>query len=203
MSKPTMHTATHSVAHSVTPEAEFDWLMSLALDDQLDGDAQARFDALVADDPELAEAWRAWQWIDHEFSTTPAVTPSSGFVQRFELRLAEAEKERQQRVWLLSMTMALLAVALVFAITAGVGFFIFLTQGQWVGAQLRSLALVYTSINLWLTTLGEMANTLFNTPQAQVAMGVYVLASLGVVIAWVQLLRRSAHLERALPTSSE
>ena len=43
--------------------AEFDWLMSLALDEQLDASEQARFDALLGDHPELAGAWQAWRWI--------------------------------------------------------------------------------------------------------------------------------------------
>lgn len=191
MSEPTMHAA--------APEAEFDWLMSLALDNQLDDDEQMRFDAWLASDPELAESWRAWQWIDSEFTATPALTPPSGFVQRFELRLAEAEKERHQRVLLLSTAAATLAVALVFALTTSLGVFVFLTQGQWVGGQVRALALAYTSANLWLTTLGETVNALINTPQVQVAGGVYVLLLVMLVAGWVQLLRRSAHLDRALP----
>jgi len=190
MSEQTIHTA--------TAEAEFDWLMSLALDDALDPDAQARFDAYLADDPALAESWRAWQWIDSEFTATPALTPPSGFVQRFDLRLAEVENERQQRVLLLSSATALLAVALVFMVTAGMGAFVFLTQGQWMGEQVRALALAYTFAHLWLATLGETVNTLINTPQAQFAAGVYALLLVMLVVAWVQLLRRSARLEKAL-----
>ncbi len=129
--------------------------MSLALDEQLDADEQARFDALLTDDPDLAEAWQAWQWIDSEFAATPALTPPSGFVQRFDLRLAEVEKERQQRVLLLSAALALLAVGmLALCMTAGLGAFVFLTQGQWVGEQVRALALAYTSANLWFATFG-------------------------------------------------
>lgn len=190
MSEPTMHAA--------TPEAEFDWLMSLALDDQLDGDEQMRFDAWLASASERVESWRAWQWIDSEFTATPALTPPSGFVQRFELRLAEAEKERHQRVLLLSTATATLAVALVFALTTSLGVFIFLTQGQWVGGQVRALALAYTSANLWSATLGDTVNALINTPQAQVAGGVYVLLLVVMVAGWVHLLRRSANLDRAL-----
>jgi hypothetical protein len=41
-------------------------------------------------------------------------------------------------------------------------------------------------------------NALINTPQVQVAGGVYVLLLVMLVAGWVQLLRRSAHLDRAL-----
>lgn len=189
--------------HAAMSEAEFDWLMSLALDDELDADGQARFDALLADAPDLADAWRAWQWIDSEFTATPALTPPSGFAQRVELRLAEVEKERQQRVFLLSSAAALLAVTLVFAATAGLGAFVFLTQGQWVGEQVRALALAYTSANLWLATVGETVTAVTNTPQAQFAAGLYALLLVMLVIGWVQLLRRSARQERALPVATE
>lgn len=189
--------------HATTPAAEFDWLMSLALDNELDADAQARFDALLTDDPDLADAWRAWQWIDREFAATPALTPPSGFAQRFDLRLAEVEKERQQRVLLLSSAAALLAVTLVFAMTAGLGAFVFLTQGQWLGEQVRALALAYTSANLWFATVGETANAAISTPQAQLAGGLYALLLVMLVAGWVQLLRRSAHLEKAMPASIE
>lgn len=182
-------------------EAEFDWLMSLALDDALDHAEQARFDALLADAPDLAESWRAWQWIDSEFTATPALTPPSGFVQRFDLRLAEVEKERQQRVLLLSSAAALLAVVLVFMTMAGMGALVFLTQGQWVGAQVRALALAYTSAHLWFATLGETVNAMINTPQAQLAAGLYALLLVMLVFGWVQLLRRSARLEKALPVT--
>ncbi len=189
--------------HMDTPEAEFDWLMSLALDHALDADEQARFDALLADDPDLAMSWRAWQWIDSEFAATPALTPPSGFVQRFELRLAEAEKERQQRVLLLSSAAALLAVTLVFALTTGVGVFVFLTQGQWVGEQMRALTLAYTSTQLWFAAIGDAVQTMLSTPQVQFAGGVYVLLLIMLVVGWVQLLRRSAQVERPLPMMTE
>lgn len=185
------------------PEAEFDWLMSLALDDALEAEEQVHFEALLAADPDLATSWRAWQWIDSEFAATPALTPPSGFVQRFELRLAEAEKERQQRVLLLSSAAALLAVALVFAMTAGVGVFVFLTQGQWVGEQMRALTLAYTSTNLWLAAVGDAVNAVLNTPQAQYAAGVYVFLLVLLIIGWVQLLRRSAQVERSLSVMLE
>lgn len=174
-----------------TTSAEFDWLMSLALDDQLDPAAQARFAALLASEPQYADAWRDWQWIDREFEATPAVTPASGFVNRFALHLAEQEQQRQQRLLLLSVALALVASWLVFASTAGVGAFVFLTQGQWVGEQVRTLALAYTSVSLWLRSGGEALATLANTPQAQVAGALYALVIVLMVTVWIRLLGRS------------
>lgn len=184
----------------VTPqlEAEFDWLMSLALDGQLDATEQVRFDTLVADHEQLAVVWKAWQWIDSEFDATPSLAPSTGFVQRFELRLAEEEKQRQQRVLLLSTALALMALLVVFLSTASVGAFVFLTQGQWLGEQIRSLALAYTSVNLWFTSGLDTVASFAQTPQAQVVGVLYALMMVGLVAAWVQLLRRSARLDGSI-----
>lgn len=184
-------------AHVVTPqiEAEFDWLMSLALDDRLDADERARFEALAADHEELALAWKAWQWIDSEFVATPSLTPSSGFVQRFEMRLAEQEQQRQQRVLLLSAALGLMALVVVFFSTAGVGAFVLLTQGQWLGEQIRSMVLAYTSANLWFTSSLDAVASISRTPQAQIVGAFYALVMVLMMMAWVQLLRRSARLD--------
>jgi len=176
-------------------EAEFDWLMSLALDDQLDGDERARLDTLTAEHEDLALTWKAWQWIDREFSATPSLTPPSGFVQRLEARLAEQEQQRQQRVLLLSAALAMMALFVVFLATAGVGMFVLLTQGHWIGEQIRLLALTYTSANLWIASSVEAAAAVARTPQAQVVGALYAAAMVAMVTAWVQLLRRSARLD--------
>lgn len=177
-------------------EVEFDWLMSLALDDQLDDDERIHLEALTAEHEELAVAWRAWQWIDSEFNATPSVTPPSGFVQRFEARLAAQEQQRRQRVLLLSATLAVMALFIVFFSTAGVGAFVLLTQGHWIGEQIRMLTLAYTSANLWLTSSIEAAAAFAQTPQAQVVGALYAVVVALMVAAWVQLLRRSARFHR-------
>ncbi|HRA68565.1 MAG TPA: hypothetical protein PL187_21245 [Caldilinea sp.] len=184
-----------------TPEivAEFDWLMSLALDEQLGAGEQTRFDALRAGYAELEQVWQAWQWIDSEFEATPALTPTSGFVQRFELHLAEQERQSQQRVLLLSAALALVAVGMVALATTGLGAFVFLTQGQWVGEQVRALALAYTSANLWFGSSVEALVAVVNTPQAQIVGGVYALMLVILVAAWVQLLRHNARMNDAVP----
>lgn len=176
-------------------EAEFDWLMSLALDDQLDNDDLARLKMLTAENEDLALTWKAWQWIDSEFSATPSLTPPSGFVQRFEARLAEQEQQRQQRVLLLSTALALMALFLVFLSTAGVGAFVLFTQGHWIGEQIRQMTLAYTSANVWFTSSVETAAAVAQTPQAQIVGALYALVMASMVAAWVYLLRRSARLD--------
>jgi len=181
----------------VATMAEFDWLMSLALDNLLDDEDRARFVALQAEYPSLADEWAAWQFIDAELQMTPAVVPASGFVGRFEMHLAQYEQERQRRVVLLTMALAVVAGAIVFAGTAGMGAFVFLTQGQWIGEQLRGLTMAYTSLNLWLDSAVATAAAMVNTPQAQAVGFGYAVAMVAMLAGWIYLLRRSARLDGA------
>ena len=176
---------------------EFDWLMSLALDDLLDDEDRDRFDALLLEYPALADEWAAWQFIDAELELTPAVVPASGFVGRFEVQLARYEQERQRRVVLLTTALAVVAGAIVFAGTAGMGAFVFLTQGQWIGEQMRGLTMAYTSLNLWLDSAVATAAVLVNTPQALAVGFGYAAAMVAMLAGWIYLLRRSARLDGA------
>ncbi len=177
--------------------AEFDWLMSLALDELLDDEDRARFEVLLAEYPSLADEWAAWQFIDGELEMTPAIAPSSGFVGRFEMHLARYEQERQRRVVMLTTALAVVAGAIVFAGTAGMGAFVFLTQGQWIGEQMRALTLAYTSMNLWLDSVVAAAAAMANTPQAQAVGFGYAVAIIAMLAGWIYLLRRSARLDGA------
>lgn len=181
----------------VATMAEFDWLMSLALDNLLDDADRARFDGLLAAYPALADEWAAWQFIDAEMEMTPAVMPASGFVGRFETHLVRYEQERQRRVVLLTTALAVVAGAIVFAGTAGMGAFVFLTQGQWVGEQMRALTLAYASMNLWLDSVAATAAAMANTPQAQAVGFAYVVAMVAMLAGWIYLLRRSVRLDGA------
>ncbi|BAM00402.1 MULTISPECIES: hypothetical protein [Caldilinea] len=172
-------------------EQEFEWLMSLALDDRLSIDERARFETLLTKHEELAHVWNSWRWIDRQFAATPAIAPSSGFVQRFEARLAQQEQQRQQRVLLLSAALAVTALVMVFLAIIGIGALILFTQGQWIGEQLRILAFAYTSLQRWVTSTFETAAALARTPQAQLMGALYTLFVIVIMAALGQLLRHS------------
>lgn len=172
-------------------EQEFEWLMSLALDEQLNAAERSRFETLLTEHEELAQTWNAWQRIDHELAATPAIAPASGFVQRFEARLAQQEQQRHQHALLLSAALAMVALAMVFFAVVGVVALILLTQGQWVGEQVRVLAFAYTSLQLWVTSTLETAAALAKTPQAQLLGAVYAFVGVILAAAWAQHLRRA------------
>lgn len=172
-------------------EQEFEWLMSLALDGRLDADECARFETLLTKHEELAHVWNSWQWIDRQFATAPAIAPSSGFVQRFEARLAQQEQQRQQRVLLFSAALAMIALVMVFFAIVGIGALLLFTQGQWIGEQLRILAFACASLQRWIPSTFETAAALARTPQAQLVGALYTLFVIVMTAAWGQLLRHS------------
>lgn len=180
-----------------TTAVEFDWLMSLALDGLLDEEEYTRFHVLLQHYPPLATAWAAWQFIDTELASTPAVVPASNFVGRFETHLAHYEQRRQRRVVLLTASLALVAGASVFAGMAGLGMFVFLTQGHWIGEQMRMLALAYTSMNRWLDSTVATAAAMASSPQAQAVGFAYATAMVTMLAGCIYLLRRSVRLDGA------
>lgn len=182
-----------------TAMAEFDWLMSLALDDLLDAEDQARFDTLLADYPQLGETWNAWQGLDRRLDAAPHVMPVSGFVVRFEARLAAEELREQQRMWALMAGAVLLALAVGALATIGIGNYVLTSHGAWLGSQLHNLTVAAATLSQWTQSLQSAAEALVNTPQARALGFVYAGLACLMALAGIQLMRRTAHLDGAAP----
>lgn len=182
-----------SSAQPGVPE-EYIWMMSLALDGLLDEADRARFDAYQAQDPALAALWSEWQGLDRELGELPHAEPLRGFVNRFELRLAQQEAEQQRRVLAFS-AVSLLLVALL-AVAGGVWGFTWLTSAQapWLGEQIHNLVILSATAGAWFDALLDTLGALANTPQAQALGMMYVAVAMIMIFGWVQLLRRSARL---------
>ncbi len=86
------------------------------------------------------------------------------------------------------------------ASSMGVGVYVMLTQGQWIGQLIRSVALFSATIGNWMDAAVATVATVTNTPQARTVGIVYFGVALIVIAGWVQLLRRSARLSDAIPT---
>ena len=187
---------------AVPPPAveEFTWLMSLALDDLLDGEDRQRFDDFLVRYPTLADTWTDWQTLDRRLMAVPSLEPAAGFTQRFEQRLGQ--KERRQR-WLLA---GALGVALVLASVAvlsgalGVGALVLLTQGPWIGEQIHNLAFVSVTASNWFGSLAGATGALVNTSQARWIGLMYLFSALLAIVVWAQFLRRSARLSDVIST---
>ena len=79
---------------------ELEWWMAQALDGELGPEAQGRFEGVLAEQPAAGQLWLCWQELETLLATTPALEPATGFVRRFEQRLAEQERQAHQRVCL-------------------------------------------------------------------------------------------------------
>lgn len=178
--------------------AEFDWLMSLALDDLLDEADDQRFHELLDAHPVLAQSWAQWRLVDQQLAAAPYMAPAPGFVDRFETRLA-AREQRAQRWMIATLAVAvLLASGMVVLGTAGLGAFVFLTQGSWIGQQIHGVAYAYSAASAWLDSLTATADAVTNTPQVQTLGLVYMAAVAVMIYGWLMLLRRRSRLDQAM-----
>jgi anti-sigma factor RsiW len=173
---------------------EFYWMMSLALDGQLDTADEAAFVAHQAQYPTLGSLWAEWQGMHHALDALPHADPAPGFVARFEARLATTEALQQRRVLTFSVVAALIMAFGVIAATVSTGAYIVATHGAWFSAQLHNL--VYTSVmaDAWVDAAVDSFVALAATPQAQALGMMYVIVAMIMIFGWVQLLRRSARL---------
>ncbi len=175
------------------PEAmeEFALLMSLALDGLLDAEEQRRFDALLDRYPALAEAWNEWRAIDVQLANLPRAIPASGFVDRFEQRLAAQDARQQRWVIGLSLTATLVTMAVVMVALVSTGAAAFSAQGVWLGEQLHNLAYSLVLVDRWLNTLVTTALVMLGTPQARIVGLAYTVVVMAMIFIWAQLVRRS------------
>jgi hypothetical protein len=176
---------------------EFYWMMSLALDGQLDEPDRTQFAAHQARYGALAALWAEWQGVHHALDALPHTDPAPGFVARFEARLAAEEALQQRRVLTFSLVAALLVAFGAIAATVGAGAYIVAAHGSWLGEQLHNLVYASVLADAWVDAAVDSFAALAATPQAQALGMMYVLVALIMIFGWVQLLRRSARLTGA------
>lgn len=185
-----------------SPEDDNRWLLSLALDGQLDEAEAAELERLLASDPALQAEWQTWQTLDEAFRHAPFVAPPVDFVANFETRLVQME--RRKRLW--AGTIIGLAALMLWG--SGIAGLVALSalmvnrQGAWLNDVLHGLALWWLNLTttigvLWTTVLAVLA-----TPQAQAAVVSYGLAVALVLALWLGFLRRSIRSSATAPVSS-
>ena len=176
-----------------TPEVqeEFGLLMSLSLDDLLDEREQQRFQGYVEQYPVLARQWRSWQLLDRQLTLLPAAEPVDGFVERFEVRLAQQDRRRLLGRNLLIA--ALIVVVWVGMLVGGTALaaYVLLYQGNWLVELVHTLAYYGSAITRWGETFWNAFTSLVATPQAiGFAIG-YVAVASALLALWVRFLRQS------------
>lgn len=180
-------------AAAQTPDEEALLLMSMALDGLLSGAEKARLDTLIAEQPVVAATWSQWQKVDTLLVDAPHVLPAAGFVERFETRLALAERRRA--VWhnLAYAFSAMVVWGSIALVLVGVGVLLFVNQGAVASSIAHQLALYPATLWTWLRAVQSTMAAMVRTPETLALMVGYMAATAGLMVWWVRLLQRTTH----------
>jgi hypothetical protein len=170
---------------------ELDWLLSLALDDQLDEQESARLEFLLAQEPSHLERWNAWQAVDSHFHQVPSVLPPVDFAAKFDERLAIWERRRRLRTGIL---FGLVAVALWGSAIGGsvlLGAMIWTNQSVWLGGLIHNMAYWWSALVQFGRAFGNAGEALWAAPQMRAVVLCYFLVAMGILATWFTFLRHS------------
>lgn len=200
----------NEVANMSSSDAEFELLMSLALDDRLSPEEAARFEALLAEaadgdtmEPGAgmnastsgAESWMLWQDVDCLLKNAPHEQAPVGFSAAVMQEIAW--QERRKRLWLgtfIGATAVLLWGTAFLAIFGMVAFFS-ANEAVWLGDLGQSLAYWWTTISGFVVSALRSAGAILSTAQARAAILIYVTLAVGMMGLWVFFLRRTTQID--------
>lgn len=170
---------------------EFGMLMSLALDNLLDGGEQAQLDAHLADCARCRAQWNLWQSLDAALHAAPLTAPSPAFARNFSQRLAAQDRRRQVRLGILlgalTLVMWLIGVAGVALVISALVY----NQVGWFTESLHWLAYVWTAVSVIGSSLLALLGGVTEEPSAMGVLAGYVVLTGGVLVIWSRYLRRS------------
>ncbi len=170
---------------------ELDWLMSLALDGELDAAGEARLDELLAREALGTERWNAWQILDADIAKVPAVLPSPNFALSVERRIAIYERQRRLRAGVLfgMAAVTLWASALVAIILLGA--FFWTNQSALLGGFVHNFAAWWTAVRQVGIAFLQGGESLLATEQTRTAVIMYVGCAAVILAGWFVFLRRT------------
>ena len=177
----------------VATRDELDWLLSLALDDQLDEQEAARLETLLAQEPNCMERWNAWQAVDSYFQQVPAVLPPVDFAAKFDERLAIRERRHRLRT---GVIFGLVAVALWGSAIGGtvlLGALLWTNQSVWLGGLIHNIAYWWSALVQFGRAFGNAGEALWAAPQTRAVVLCYFLVAMGILATWFTFLRSSLH----------
>jgi anti-sigma factor RsiW len=170
---------------------EYGMLMSLALDNMLEGHEEEELNVHLSTCAACNRQWQIWQSINRQFQMAPIALPPVNFVQRVEAQLARGQKQPDVRVGLLLAVLTLIIWGIGLA---GVGIVLgFLIYNQ-IGAfseTLHWLAYAWTTLTIVGGSIGRMVVSLSENPSALGALVCYVALAVVSLLAWSRLLQRS------------
>jgi anti-sigma factor RsiW len=172
-------------------------LMSLALDGLLDGEDDARLQALLKDDAALAETWQQWQKLDTLFGDVARAVPAEGFVARFEKHLDERERREVVQRRLLIGATATLAWIITLAVLAVLSWQLVVNQTQWMNDFVRELVYYPSAVTIWWRAVLSSFSATVSEPQSLALATAYAASAMVLLYVWLRLLRRTTREEVA------
>ncbi len=175
-----------------------DWLMSLALDDELDAHEASQLDLMLAQEPRYLERWDAWQAVDGTLHQLPCVLPPMDFAAKFEARLAIRERQRRLRT---GVMFALVAIALWGSALGGtimLGALVWTNQGVWLSGFVHNMAYWWSALGQFAQAFGSAALALWSAPQTRTVLLCYIVAAVGILATWFVFLRQSVRMSPAV-----
>jgi len=177
----------------LTSEAyeEFSLLMSLSLDDLLDETEQQQFQSYLERYPICARQWQSWQILDRHLVLTPSVDPAAGFVDRFEMRLAQQGSRSLlgRNLWIALFIVVVWVGMLVGGATLLT--YVLLYQGSWLAGLVHNLAYYGAAVTQWFELTWHAVAAWVATPQAIAFAFVYLVMACGLLAFWIRFLRNS------------
>ncbi len=164
-------------------------LMSLSLDDALDGAQTSLLRSHLAECSACQVEWAAMQQVSHLLSSAPMIAPPPGFTLRVTQRLDSRETKRRELFGGMALVMGSLSLtSLLIPLVAGM--FILLWQACNHPSLLSRIVYLVTRLVTLLNPLLEagrlMLTVLFPTPGLLILF-VYAVVVLALTIVWLRL----------------
>lgn len=176
-------------------ESRFFLLMSLALDDLLSDEEETEFVRLLEQSPHLANEWQVWRELDAQFVAAPAVNPPADFAQKVAASLNQAQSQQQLRLGVMIGGITVFFWLLLMVALLSTGAYLAVTQNEWLGGQIHSLAAFASTVSIWWSALWQTLSQGFELsltyPQLWGAAIIYMVATGSILLVWTRLLRRS------------
>ena len=146
---------------------------------------------LQREDPLSPELEQAWQYVHAEFRTAGMVQPPSGFVNRFQARLAaqKARENRRQALLLLGISWLIAAVLVVILILQA--WTAMLSPAEWLIHLVNSAVSMFTFLKVIAVITRALAHTIPGVIPSYLITGIG--SALGALfVLWVLRFRRNA-----------
>ena len=166
-------------------------LMSMALDGLLDARESERLEELMKEDTGLRATWQQWQKLENLLTTAVRAEPETGFVARFEQRLAAREKRTRARRRALFGAAALTGWLIIIATLICIGWILASNQSQWMNEFVRELVYYPSAAMIWIRALRSSWSATVGEPRSLAMALIYMAGAAVMLSTWLWFLRRT------------